>query len=106
MKNNDLAEFLLQEDQPMITIRLEPINRQQKRVMDREYQSAIRHLLNTECNFLSQLFNEGDNNSYDALYTFYHNQYTNNVRHTMNVIKPKFIEVNKFYFADTYKPQV
>ena len=106
MKNNDLAEFLLQENQPMVITKFEPVNRQQKRALNKEYSSIISHLLNTECNFLNQLFSEEDNNSYDSLYEFYHNQYVNNARYATNIVKPKFVSVNEFYFSDTYKPQV
>jgi hypothetical protein len=106
MIDKELAEFLLQENQPMIIAKFDPANRQERRAMEKEYDSIIKHLLNTECNFLNQLFSEDDGNSYEDLYTFYHNQYANNAKYANNVVKPRFVDINEFYFCDTYKPQV
>ena len=106
MKGNKLAEFLLQEDQPMIFAKITPVNRQQKKRFQKEYVAVAKHLQNTEANFLNQLFNEADNNSYEALYTFYHDQYLNNVRVAKRLVNMNTIEINETYFSDTYRSVV
>ena len=103
MKGKQLAEFLLQESQPMIFAKTAPINRSQKKLFQKEYVAAAKHLQNTEANFLNQLFDESSPHDYATLYTFYHNQYLNNVRVAKRVVGCKTIEINETYFSDTYK---
>tara|TARA_R110002050_G_scaffold145330_1_gene270826 strand:+ start:5629 stop:5955 length:327 start_codon:yes stop_codon:yes gene_type:complete len=104
MIGKELAEFLLQDDQPMFFRKFTPVNRQQNREFDKECKAATKHLINTECNFLNQLFNASDGNSYTRLFHFYGSQYKNNVEVANRLINPKYIEINESYFLDTYRP--
>jgi len=103
MKGEQLAEFLLQEGQPMIFAKTTPVNRSQKKIFQKEYVAAAKHLQNTEANFLNQLFDESSTHDYATLYTFYHNQYLRNVRVAKRLVSCKLIEINETYFSDTYK---
>tara|TARA_R110000765_G_scaffold221706_2_gene325645 strand:- start:6875 stop:7195 length:321 start_codon:yes stop_codon:yes gene_type:complete len=106
MKNDDLIKFMMSGDQPMIIGKVEPLNRSDRRKMDREFDAVIKHLVSTEERFLNQLFDEENGLGYADLYNFYNSQYHNNCAHMNSVIKPKYFSANEMYFVDMYKPVI
>lgn len=89
----------------LLKIKAIPLTRLNLRKMTRETELIIRILDPIEIEFCKALF-EDNNATYRDIYTQYLREF-NKALLTITVIhKPKFCEVNPFYFAENFKPIV
>ena len=89
---------------PYFIVKYKPINREEKRLFDREYEKVVKELLFIDFKFVAELFGDEDWVSYQQLFTHYNAMYKEVATKLIRTTKLKFLEVNPDYFWQEYKP--
>ena len=97
-------------EQPFIVglaqLRQLPTNREQKRVVFNEQKRIFDVLFGVEKRFCDSIFDNENASSYSFFYSFYLDQFSNNVLYINQVLKPRWWIVNEHYFSENFKPQI
>jgi len=88
-------------NEPIVLVRLS-VNRQEKRIADKELQYLNDTITEIESNFYMDLFSDTPH-TYKDIYHFYEDLFTDYVCQAKNKIG-KFYSVNPKYFYNNFKP--
>ena len=86
-----------------IVLKYKPVNRQQKKVIEKEILKAAKAVGWIEEKFIEAIFEE-TNYSYEQIYLWALEIWKNNVSILYKVNKVKHIYIDEHYFSDNYKP--
>ena len=89
---------------PYFILKYRPTSRDEKRLLDREYEKVVKELLHVDFHFISCLFDDDMDESYQELFTRFNNAYKQIAANIKKSAKLKFIEVNENYFYQEYRP--
>lgn len=73
--------------------------------MTRETEIIIAKLEEVEINFGKDLFAE-NNFTYKKIYSHYLEIFSLHIKQFVEIHKPRFVDVNNYYFAERYAPMV
>lgn len=95
-------------EQPFIVglaqLRQLPVNREQNRVVFNEQKRIFDALFEVEKRFCDSIFDQENVSDYGFFYSFYLDQFSNNVEYIKQTVKPRWWIVNEHYFSENFKP--
>ena len=105
MNLREMHDWVNQPREAMIITEYNTVNRSQRRSMEAEVSKIGMELLDVEKRFLQDLFDESlpHRLTYNDFYTYYLDQWKNNISAIKRLYKPKWCIVNEHYFEKTYK---
>lgn len=87
-----------------ITMRINPINRIQKRKVKKHLEKVINTLADVEESFLTKLFDSSNTMNYWMLYSNHAITWMLNCQKLHDLGYEKYCEIQRLYFSEQYKP--
>ena len=88
----------------LFNYKFEPKNREQRRKVEKEIQKALPVFVQIEQDFLQELFDEENQNSYKDIYTRHLEHWNKTIDEWIKLKRLKCVFVNRFYLEEQYKP--
>lgn len=89
----------------LLRLRKEVSNRYDRRHVVKEKEKLIRVLSVVEKSFYQTLFSKNEYD-YKSVYNIYLEDFQFNIEYIQKILKPKFFDVNEFYFTQLFKPEL